>query len=123
MKNLTFLINGVDFSHAFNQYGYRAGVEPVYSNEIETMDRVRRSNIVRWRGWCSAPLNDLTDAEAAALARALRADTLEITYQNNALSAQSVTQEMTIDALELAYLLRDVSGRYWSGKKITFTQR
>lgn len=123
MKNLTFLINGVDFSHAFNQYGYSAGAEPIYSNEIETMDRVRRSNIIRWRGWCSAPLNDLTDAEAAALARALRADTLEITYQNNALSAQSVTQEMTIDALELAYLLRDVSGRYWSGKQITFTQR
>ena len=34
-----------------------------------------------------------------------------------------VTQEMTVDGLELAYLLRDQTGRYWSGKTLNFTQR
>lgn len=123
MKHLTFLINGTDFSALCNERGYRAGAEAVYSSEVETMDRVRHSTVQRWRGWCEIALNDLTDEEAAALAAALRSEELSVTYQNRALGTGSVTQSMTVDALELAYLLSDVSGRYWSGESITFRQR
>lgn len=122
MRHLTFAINGTDLSNLCNQYGYSAGNEPIYSDEVVTMDRVRHSTVVRWRGWCNVPLNDISDAEAAAFAAALRSTGLSVNYYNAALGAQ-VTQDMTVDGLELAYLLRDVSGRYWSGQTLHFTQR
>lgn len=122
MRNLTFKVNGTDLSASCNQYGFRSGVTPVYSNEVETMDRVRHSAVVRWRGWCDVPLNDISDTEAAAFAAALRGTGLSVNYYNAALGTQ-VTQDMTVDGLELAYLLQDVSGRYWSGQTLRFTQR
>lgn len=122
MRNMVFKINGTDLSASCNQYGFRSGITPVYSNEVETMDRVRRSTVVRWRGWCDVPLNDISDADAKAFAAALRGTGLSISYYNAALGTQ-VTQEMTVDGLELAYLLQDVSGRFWSGQTLHFTQR
>ena len=87
------------------------------------MDKKRHSAVIRWQSWCSAQLNDITDAEVAALAADLRGATLSVTYENPALGSTPVTQEMTVDGLELAYLLRDQTGRYWSGKTLNFTQR
>lgn len=123
MKNLSFTINGVDFSAVCNENAFTAGATPVYSEEIETMDRERRSVIQRWRGYCRVGLNDMTDAEAQALAAALRADELVIGYPNRALGSTQVSQKMTVDAMELSFLLHDVSGNYWSGKQLTFTER
>lgn len=123
MRHLTFAINGKDLSSLCNQYGYSAGNTPIYSDEVVTMDGRRHSAVIRWQGWCSVTLNDITDAEVAALAADLRGATLSVTYENPALGSTAVTQEMTVDGLELAYLLRDQTGRYWSGKTLNFTQR
>ena len=123
MKNMVFKINGVDLSALCNQYGFSSGVVPVYSREVETMDYVRRSTIVRWRGWCDVPLNDITDDEARTFAQALRQEALSVEYYNASLNGQ-VTQDMTIDdGIGLEYLMQDVSGRYWSGKVLRFEER
>ena len=119
MRHLTFAINGKDLSSLCNQYGYSAGNTPIYSDEVVTMDGRRHSAVIRWQGWCSVTLNDISDAEAAEFAAALQSAELNVSYYNPALGRQ-VTQEMTVDGLELAYLLRD---RYWSGKTLNFTQR
>ena len=64
MRSMTFAINGVDLSALCDQYGFSSGMTPVYSAEIETMDRKRHSTLVRWRGWCNVKLNDVSDDEA-----------------------------------------------------------
>lgn len=123
MKNMVFKINGVDLSALCNQYGFSSGAVPIYSREVETMDYVRRSTIVRWRGWCDVPLNDITDDEARIFAGALRQEALSVEYYNASLNGQ-VTQDMTIDdGIGLEYLMQDVSGRYWSGKVLRFEER
>ena len=95
MKNFTFQINGNDRTALFNQYGFSAGITPIYSDEVVTMDGRRHSTVIRWQGWCSAQLNDITDAEVATLAADLRSATLSVTYENPALGSTPVTQEMT----------------------------
>lgn len=122
MRYLTFMINGKDLSSLCNQYGYSAGNTPIYSDEVVTMDKKRHSAVIRWQGWCSVTLNDISDAEAAEFAAALQSAELSVSYYNPALGRQ-VTQEMTVDGLEYPYLLRDQTGRYWSGKTLNFTQR
>lgn len=123
MRHLTFSINGTDLSSLCNDYGYTAGATPVYSREVTTMAQKRRSTVARWRGYCILALNDITDAEAATLAAALREGTLLVTYRNPAFGLDPVTQDMTVDGVELGYLLSDVSGTYWSGKTIRFDER
>lgn len=123
MRDIILKINGKDRSDCFNQYGFFAGATPVYSDEIETMDRVRHSTVVRRRGYCIAQLNDISDAEAVQLAEDLSAGTLNITYNNPWFGSAPVTQNMTVDDLQIGFLLRDVSGRFWSGQTLRFTQR
>lgn len=122
MRHMTFAINGVDLSALCDQYGFSSGMTPVYSAEVETMDRKRHSTLVRWRGWCSVKLNDVSDDEARRFCAALMSAALNVSYYNAHLGAQ-VTQEMTVDSPQLGYLLQDVSGRYWSGSTLQFEER
>lgn len=121
MTDLTFEVNGTDFSALVHKNGIRTYLEPVYSGEITTLAKVRRRSLKRWRGILHVTLNDLAEKDSAALCAALMAYPLQVRYycwQRR----QVVTEAMSLDPFAREQLLRDAGERWIAGVTLKFEQ-
>lgn len=73
MVNYAYEIGGVDFSGLVERDSYSTSLEPVYSEEIETMNRKRHFVLVRNRGTVTVKLNPQTEEDIARFCAAVLA--------------------------------------------------
>lgn len=121
MTDLTFKVNGQDFSSLVHKNGIRTYLEPVYSGEITTLDKVRRRALKRRRGILHVTLNDLEESDAEDLCAALMLDPLRVTYYSFQ-RRQHVTELMSLSPYALEQLLQDGESRILSGVTLKFEQ-
>lgn len=121
MTDLTFKVNGQDFSALVHKNGIRTYLEPVYSGEITTLDKVRRRTLKRRRGILHVTLNDLEENEAEDLCAALMLEPLSVTYYSFQ-RRQQVTEIMSLSPYALEQLLMDGGSRILSGVTLKFEQ-
>ena len=121
MTDLTFEVNGRDFSALVHKNGIRTHLEPVYSGEITTLAKVRRQALKRWRGILHVTLNDLAEKDSAALCQALMEWPLTVRYYSWQ-RRQVVSENMTLDPFAREQLLRDAGERWVSGVTLKFEQ-
>lgn len=121
MTDLTFEVNGQDFSALVHKNGIRTFLEPVYSGEITTLAKVRRRAFKRWRGILHVTLNDLEEKDSARLCQALLNYPLTVRYycwQRQ----QVVSEVMSLDPYAREQLLRDAGERWLAGVTLKFEQ-
>ena len=121
MTDLTFKINGQDFSALVHKNGIRTFLEPVYSGEIITLDKVRRRALKRFRGILHVTLNDLEETESARLCAALTDHPLQVQYYCWQ-TRQVVTQYMSVEPFAREQLLRDAGERWIAGVTLQFEE-
>lgn len=121
MTDLTFKINGQDFSALVHKNGYRTYLDPVYSGEITTLDGVRRAALLRRRGRLHITLNDLDEEDSARLCAALLAEPVSVTYHSFQRDAD-VTEQMRLDPYAREMLMRDAGTRVLAGGTLKFEQ-
>ena len=121
MTDLTFEVNGQDFSALVHKDGIRTYLDPVYSGEITTLAKVRRRSLKRYRGVLHVTLNDLEEKESTALCAALMAYPLQVTYYSLQ-RRRVVTESMSLEPYALEQLLQDAGERWLAGVTLKFEQ-
>ena len=121
MTDLTFKVNGQDFSALVHKNGIRTYLDPVYSREITTLNKVRRRILRRYRGILHVTLNDLEDKEVSRLYAALMSWPLEVTYYSFQ-RQKVVTETMSLEPYAAAQLLKSQNERWLSGVTLEFEQ-
>lgn len=72
MTNMTFTLDGVDFSALVKSRGYKTQRVPVYGRKVTTKDGVDHQKKLRDRLVVTAPLNDMLQEQSEALCEKLR---------------------------------------------------
>lgn len=121
MTDLTFKVNGQDFSALVYKNGIRTYLEPIYSGEIITLDKVRRRALKRYRGVLHVTLNDLEEKQSSALCAALLADRLDVSYYSFQ-RGQVVTETMSLEPFAREQILQDAGERWLAGVTLKFEQ-
>ena len=121
MTDLTFKVNGQDFSALVHKDGIRTYLEPVYSGEITNLAKVRRRALKRYRGVLHVTLNDLEESQSKALCAALLLEPLSISYYSFQ-RGRVVTETMALDPFAREQLLQDAGERWIAGVTLKFEQ-
>lgn len=121
MTDLTFKVNGKDFSHLVHKNGIRTYLEPVYSGEITTLDKVRRRVLKRYRGGVHVTLNDVEASQSAELCAELVKVPVTIGYYSFQ-RAKYVEESMTLDSFARERLLKDAGEDWIAGVTMKFEQ-
>ena len=119
---MVFEINGTDCSGYLATGKYNTGLVPVYTLRYTDTDGIEHATIKRWRSTLTdVGLRILTNAESLALGTILSASSLSVKYTHGILGI--VTQDMILEDIEHTYLPSNNNSLYWSGRKLSFTQR
>ena len=121
MTDLTFTVNGKDFSALVHRDGIKTFLEPVYSSEITTLNKIRRRMLVRYRGVVHIKLNDLEQGESEELCAELMKWPLVIGYYSFQ-RRRVVTETMSLDPYAVVQLFRNEDERWLSGTTLKFEQ-
>lgn len=122
MTDLTFKINGADFSRHVHKYGYQTDRQPVYAAQFTDLSGVDHNIPLRWKGVLTVTLNPMTEAQSARMCAALAAYPLEVTYHSFQLG-KDVTEAMTVSTMSRSLALKRGAVRWHEGGTITFTGR
>lgn len=119
---MTFTINGTDFSGLITKYGYATAYNPVYAQNVITMDGVEHLAYLRHKGSLTITLRPLTGAELSTLTAKLATGIMEIQYtclQRNL----DVTATMKLDGGDSAEVVLRNASRMLSGNtQLTFIE-
>ena len=121
MIDVTFKINGTDYSLLLSSYNVEKEVE--YQNIVITMDGTEHG-VARCRTIITFALIPLTDAQCNRLYNALASGNLEVIYTNPHSNETSIARMRVASNIGAIFGLRSIDGnRYYKCSAITLRSR
>jgi len=120
MTKYPFTINGKDFSHLVNKYGYTTDLQPVVSSYTD-LEKRDHETVVRYRGILDVSINDATEQEVAEFRKALLERPLVVGYYSFQ-RGRPVQEKMSISSMPASFLLSDAGTNWVSSIPMTFIQ-
>lgn len=112
--NLTFSLNGTDYSRMVERDSYATGLIPVYSDAVTTFDGVDHMVLIRSKGTVTVGLNPQTAADTKSICEALNRCPVTVKYhclQRNT----DVTANMIVSQQSAKFLSRcKARGYVWN---------
>lgn len=121
MTDLTFTINGHDYSDIVEKRNYQTRLIPVVGRQYTDLNKVEHTTIARYRGELTVGINVAAKSRITALATDLQSAPVSVCYYSFQLGT-TVTQTMMPDSTTMkdAFSLGGV--RFNETNEITFTE-